>query len=47
MAISYHGLGVVDYIILTVLLLLSASIGVFFRFSGGRQKSTKVICKIL
>ena len=38
----YLGLGVVDYVILSVLLLISASIGVYYRFSGGRQRTTKV-----
>lgn len=39
---SYHGLDVVDYIILSTLLLISASIGVYYRFSGGKQRTTKV-----
>nr|CAH0112700.1 unnamed protein product [Daphnia galeata] len=38
---SYHGLDVVDYIILSTLLLISASIGVYYRFSGGKQRTTK------
>ena len=42
MSDGYNGLGIVDYIILSILLLISASIGVYYRFSGGRQKSTKV-----
>jgi sodium-coupled monocarboxylate transporter 8/12 len=42
MSNGYNGLGIVDYIILSILLLISASIGVYYRFSGGRQKSTKV-----
>lgn len=39
---SYHGLDVVDYVILSTLLLISASIGVYYRFSGGKQRTTKV-----
>ena len=38
----YAGLGVTDYILLSVVLLISASIGIYYRFSGGRQKTTKV-----
>ncbi|XP_054711298.1 putative sodium-dependent multivitamin transporter [Uloborus diversus] len=34
-------LGTVDYIIFAVMLLVSAGIGVFFRFSGGKQKTTE------
>ncbi|PRD31107.1 UNVERIFIED_CONTAM: sodium-dependent multivitamin transporter [Trichonephila clavipes] len=33
-------LGLVDYIIFALMLLVSAGIGVFFRFSGGQQKTT-------
>ena len=42
MAEHYRGLGVVDYVVLSALLLISASIGVYYRFSGGRQKTTQV-----
>lgn len=37
-----HGLDMFDYVILSVLLLVSAGIGVYYRFSGGRQRTTKV-----
>ena len=39
---SYDGLGLVDYVVLTLILLISSSIGIYYRFSGGRQKTTKV-----
>jgi hypothetical protein len=35
-------LGAVDYVILGLFIVISASIGVYYRFSGGKQKSTKV-----
>lgn len=38
---NYSGLNVVDYVILSTLLLISASIGVYYRFSGGKQRTTK------
>jgi sodium-coupled monocarboxylate transporter 8/12 len=31
-----------DYVVLGVMLLISASIGVYYRFTGGRQKTTQV-----
>ncbi|GBN01615.1 Putative sodium-dependent multivitamin transporter [Araneus ventricosus] len=33
-------LGVVDYLIFACMLLVSAGIGIYFRFSGGKQKTT-------
>lgn len=33
---------VIDYVVLIGTLLISAAIGVYFRFSGGRQATTKV-----
>ena len=42
MPVIYNGLGIFDYLVLALVLLISASIGVYYRFSGGRQKSTKV-----
>lgn len=42
MADQQNGLDYLDYIILSILLLISASIGVYYRFSGGRQQTTKV-----
>lgn len=38
---NYSGLNVVDYVILSTLLLISASIGIYYRFSGGKQRTTK------
>lgn len=35
-------LSTVDYIVIITMLLISASIGIYFRLSGGRQKTTKV-----
>lgn len=35
-------LSLLDYVALTVTLLISASIGIYFRFSGGRQKTIQV-----
>lgn len=34
--------GVVDYVVFLTMLLISASIGVYVRFSGGRQKTAEV-----
>lgn len=34
-------LGVVDYVVIGLMLLVSASVGLFFRFTGGRQKTTQ------
>jgi hypothetical protein len=31
-----------DYVVLGAMLLISAAIGVYYRFSGGRQKTTQV-----
>lgn len=33
------GFHIADYVVLTVLLLLSLGIGIYYAFSGGRQKS--------
>ncbi|KFM59742.1 Sodium-coupled monocarboxylate transporter 1, partial [Stegodyphus mimosarum] len=33
-------LGTVDYILFALMLLISAAIGIYFRFSGGKQKTT-------
>ncbi len=40
--INYDGLGSVDYVVLSALLVVSSSIGIYYRFSGGKQKTTKV-----
>lgn len=34
-------LGTIDYIIFAFMLFVSAGIGVYFRFSGGKQKTTE------
>lgn len=34
-------LGVVDYVVIGLMLSVSASVGLFFRFTGGRQKTTQ------
>ena len=31
-----------DYVVLGLMLVISALIGVYYRFSGGRQKTTQV-----
>jgi sodium-coupled monocarboxylate transporter 8/12 len=31
-----------DYVVLGVMLVISASIGVYYRFTGGKQKTTQV-----
>ncbi|VEN50358.1 unnamed protein product, partial [Callosobruchus maculatus] len=31
-----------DYVILAIVLLISASIGVYYRFTGGKQKTMQV-----
>ncbi|GFR31354.1 sodium-coupled monocarboxylate transporter 1 [Trichonephila clavata] len=36
-----HKLGIVDYIIIIISLLIPSVIGIVFRFSGGKQKSIK------
>ncbi|KAF8763796.1 putative sodium-dependent multivitamin like protein [Argiope bruennichi] len=33
-------LGILDYILITIMLLISSGIGLYFRFSGGKQKTT-------
>uniref|UniRef100_T1JCV0 Sodium-dependent multivitamin transporter n=1 Tax=Strigamia maritima TaxID=126957 RepID=T1JCV0_STRMM len=33
--------GVVDYVVFGIMLLISAAIGVYYRFTGGKQKSNK------
>jgi len=36
------GLGIVDYIVFGIMLGISASIGIYYRFTGGKQKTTQV-----
>jgi len=31
-----------DYVVLGLMLVISAAIGVYYRFTGGRQKTTQV-----
>jgi hypothetical protein len=31
-----------DYVVLVLMLLISASIGMYYRFTGGKQKTTQV-----
>jgi hypothetical protein len=31
-----------DYVVLAVMLIISAAIGVYYRFTGGRQNTTQV-----
>jgi len=35
-------LGVFDYVVLTVTLLASAAIGMYYRLTGGKQQTTQV-----
>lgn len=35
-------LGAFDYVVLTVTLLASAAIGVYYRLTGGKQQTTRV-----
>lgn len=34
--------GVWDYVVLSVVLIISAGIGVYYRFTGGKQKTAQV-----
>lgn len=34
--------GAWDYVVLAMMLVISAAIGVYYRFTGGRQKTTQV-----
>jgi sodium-coupled monocarboxylate transporter 8/12 len=35
--------GIVDYIVFGIMLMLSTFIGIYYRFTGGKQKTTQVI----
>lgn len=35
--------GNIDYIVFAIMLTISASIGIYYRFTGGKQKTTQVI----
>lgn len=37
---QHLGLDTVDYIVIVIMLLISSGIGVYFRFSGGKQSTT-------
>jgi hypothetical protein len=39
--------GIVDYIVFAIMLVMSASIGIYYRFTGGKQKTTQVIFSLL
>lgn len=34
-------LSIADYVVIVIMLMLSASVGLYFRFTGGRQKTTR------
>jgi len=40
-------LGAADYVVFAVMLIMSAAIGVYYRFTGGKQKTTQVILFIV
>lgn len=37
-----HTLGWADYLVITIMLCISVGIGIYYRFSGGRQKTMEV-----
>jgi len=37
-----HRLQWQDYLVISVLMLISIAIGIYYRFSGGQQRTTKV-----
>ncbi|KAJ8951885.1 hypothetical protein NQ318_019862 [Aromia moschata] len=41
MAVTQHVLGAVDYVVLVLVMLVSSAIGVYYRFTGGKQKTMK------
>lgn len=42
MAVGLSLFGVWDYVVLVIVLLLSSVIGLYYRFTGGKQKTVKV-----
>ena len=40
-------LGWFDYLVIAIMLCICAGIGIYYRFSGGRQKTMEVIIIIL
>lgn len=36
-------LGWIDYLVIAMMLCISVGIGIYYRFSGGRQKTMEVI----
>lgn len=40
-------LGWADYLVIAITLLISVGIGIYYRFSGGRQKTMEVHAKSL
>lgn len=39
--------GVADYVVLSIVLIISSLIGIYYRFTGGKQKTVKVNSLIL
>lgn len=42
MPVTQVTFGVWDYVVIAIVLLISASIGVYYRFTGGKQKTVQV-----
>lgn len=45
-AMAESQFGVADYSVLFAMLIISSSIGIYFRLSGGRQKTTSVSIRL-
>lgn len=46
MAVLQPRFGTWDYVVLAVVLIISSAIGLYYRFTGGKQKTMKVSNKI-